>query len=544
MEFAAPLIVAVEGLPGCGKNYICNKLNMMLQQMLSVDGAKICKVIYKDLDDFSQNRTETVFNTQMRNIRGEINKFIEDSTRIEENRYRQVVILLCGVSFLQNTRGKPVSMLPTNVNTLRLWLDIVPRDKEGVAENVARIIEPFKSMQEQLSDEVFVELIESSRRATLREFRPHELENDWKADPENHDFAGLPIPSEPLSDQEFDRQLKLPLMDFIQDTYFKPYLRAMLQALINDQYGSNRANAVQVNGFQPVFVNQTGHNPVHAVYRLICEQIQGSCFDDGTNCLSMIAAPYNTKHPSQYVTESPSIGYFQGVQRSNQDQRMDRIECLIQIGVRGVERGGELRDQWLVSHEPTHLLCDLSVGIYFDGAVQLWNLYPNDASRWVEMLLKQTWNTRIRAACSAIFVEALRQTSVIELAEQLGDVLSSVDVDKSSHIVQIDTRLGKLELDASVNHEGEAPYLTDNVGDVSKSALPTFIPVFMDKVDDLARDTPDFRFVSSCERGHTVELVSELYAAEFLGEMINSEENIKSSEESLMRLMDALDVRT
>lgn len=283
-----PLIVAIEGLPGCGKNYICTQLYDKLQQTLDVDDAetKVCKLVYKDLDDFSQKHLESEdgFQKKLRNIRIEIDNFIMKSTLIDD-RYRHVLILLCGVSFVSSPSGKRVSMLPTHLNTLRLWLDIVPKDSLGVAQDSKGLVEQFRGMRKGLPQNVFVELIESARRSTLREFKPHELENDWRGNPD-HDFAELAIPEEALSDEEFKRQFHRPLTEFAKDGYYGKYLTVMLQNMIEEDYGSNRSNA-EYHGFRPISINQTGQDPVSAVYRILCAELLNSCFDHGADCLNV-----------------------------------------------------------------------------------------------------------------------------------------------------------------------------------------------------------------------------------------------------------------
>jgi hypothetical protein len=286
------LVVVIDGLPGAGKNYICKQLEMKVQDVFDKQDPsnKFCKIVEADLDTFSQPRLKEndTFLKTIKRIQGDIYTFIAKSTQVRPNdpgTYQNVVVLLYGVSYLPSRNGKRVSMLPNTIQpVLRLWLDIVPRDYLGqVIKGLDKMSIFFDSLKQQYSitdNEAFFELVESARRATLREFGNID---DWVADPNEHDFNTMPIPSVPITNIEFAHKFKIPLIDFVNDAFYGPYLQIMLTNMIQEDFQSNRSTAMSTS-FTPININDT-NDPVNTVYAMLCKKLgENSCLDAAKDC--------------------------------------------------------------------------------------------------------------------------------------------------------------------------------------------------------------------------------------------------------------------
>ena len=255
------LVVLIEGLPGCGKNFMCSKLHQEIQR------AQCFHAEYHDIDTFSQSVLENdnmTFARKITAIRTAIKNALNDPT---------VCYILCGVSgVLHPTTSKFNSYLPASkaYEYIKLWLDISPSYQD--------FTDAIKALKPKIPSQYWsnaAELLESSRRAVLREMKHDELDV-WKNMPEDLKsediFYSLEVPKKPLTNDEFQRFFRMPLSELIKQQVpntkgklFSVYVKGMMLQLMEEGYLENKSRCIEELGFTAVPILNKEDNLFHAV---------------------------------------------------------------------------------------------------------------------------------------------------------------------------------------------------------------------------------------------------------------------------------------
>jgi len=260
----ANLKALIEGLPGSGKTYFSNK-------HLTKRGYLI-----KDVDDYSQPLFEEEYHDcpdfkkrLVGKVRKQVNSFLKNNSTKS--------VVMAGISTFLFENGCEDTAINCNDGCHKIWLDIGPDDFnydpnmpqiEAILDN-----KDFQKLSLPTDEEkaTVVELLESTRRAILREFSEKEVKV-WKdmddvVRKENGSFWELPrpgevnaafgniiIPSSGLSpgSVEYNKLFTMNLNDFIDNLdSTHPYFDNMLDIMIEDSNHLNRAKAIQ-RGFIPM----------------------------------------------------------------------------------------------------------------------------------------------------------------------------------------------------------------------------------------------------------------------------------------------------
>jgi hypothetical protein len=233
------LVAIIDGLPGCGKNYLCGLI-------------KIKGYLTADIDIWSQDvlkRTFRSFAQFQKSVKKEITDKIHDL--LAKNPDEKFV--LCGVSAMifpdddpeADVRTVDVFNCSDATNCKRFWLDISPSAEEFTCPPG---YDP--------------EMLETTRRAVLREFNPVEVKEwlgmDISRREEEGAFWTLARPGEMNGPKDIPESgvdesvrvalFKQPLKTFIRT--YSEYFTAMLEGLIDDGYHENRQRALE-RGFVP-----------------------------------------------------------------------------------------------------------------------------------------------------------------------------------------------------------------------------------------------------------------------------------------------------
>jgi len=244
-----PLYAIIDGLPGSGKNYMCNMISKLGYTVADVDDFSQA-ALAKDMEsceDFYKNFEKT---------KRKINEFI----KAKKNK----PVVLCGIATMLGspdfTDGPCTkSIVDCPFGCTRIWLDVVdPQYKPSktlLKQIYAALPELNKHSIGELND-----LLESTRRAVLREFRDEPSgmlawANMSKEEKRTEGvFWELPIPKsitrKGINEKEARKLLfDTSLGDFISQ--FKRYFMAMLEIQVEDGVHNNRARAIG-NGFAPM----------------------------------------------------------------------------------------------------------------------------------------------------------------------------------------------------------------------------------------------------------------------------------------------------
>ena len=234
------LVCVIQGLPGCGKNYACNKIERLNYTTYDLDKFTqklLLKYTYDNCKQFEQKFVNAV----NKNILKYLNK----------NRTKKVV--LCGVStfVLDDTCIRDVVSTST---CSKIWLDITPDD--------------FKAPRGYKNKDP--ELVESTRRGVIREFSPKETK-EWRnmSQDERADegvFWTLPAPGEKngpkgikargLTKKQHKELFDMPLHEFIKK--YKKYMDAYYKVQVEDGQLLARGRALNL-GFVPMKLGEIMH---------------------------------------------------------------------------------------------------------------------------------------------------------------------------------------------------------------------------------------------------------------------------------------------
>ena len=227
------LVALIAGLPGSGKS--------ALSRIASSLG-----FVTADLDDFSQhlinNKTYSScqhFTTDMIDvIKHRINRFLL--------KHQDSPVVLCGLSTFVYDHSCVRHIADCTGDCKAIWIDIIPD-----------VFHPPRGYTKHIP-----ELLESTRRAVLREFQPKQVRrwrswshtrradegSFWKLSPPGT-YGPKNIPRTGLTPQKCDQLLRLPLHTFI--TTYPLYFDTMYQDLVDDGYSESRAIALK-RGFVPM----------------------------------------------------------------------------------------------------------------------------------------------------------------------------------------------------------------------------------------------------------------------------------------------------
>lgn len=225
------LVATIEGLPGCGKSFLCGKIHDLGYATADVDdfSQAYLRRGYHDCDDFQTG--------MIARVRTDITKWVNslaDGTKV----------VLCGVSgflFEDECLG---SVVDCSAGCQKIWLDIAPRTMKNYNRHKIAGMSKVSNM----------ELLESTRRAVLREFTASEL-SKWKSmtsrqRKEEGGFWKLRPPSHALTDLEFMKLFHMDLNTFI-DTH-ETYFSAMLDVQLGDNVHLSRDSAIKTRRFKPM----------------------------------------------------------------------------------------------------------------------------------------------------------------------------------------------------------------------------------------------------------------------------------------------------
>lgn len=225
------LIATIEGLPGCGKSFLCGKIHDLGYATADVDdfSQAYLRRGYHDCDDFQTGMIERV--------KADIRQWVN-------NLANGTKVVLCGVSgflFEDKCLG---SVVDCDTECHKIWLDIAPRTMKNYKKYKIAGMSKVSNM----------ELLESTRRAVLREFTASEL-SKWKSmTPQQRQKEGvfweLRPPSQALTDVEFMKLFHQKLDTFI-DAY-ETYFNAMLDVQLEDNVHLSRDSAIKARGFKPM----------------------------------------------------------------------------------------------------------------------------------------------------------------------------------------------------------------------------------------------------------------------------------------------------
>ena len=244
------LVAVIDGLPGSGKGYVCNMF-------------KAAGYIIADLDDFTQKQLAVPkasssckgFKTVFGSVADQIHRFVKK---------QKGDVVLCGVSsMLFDTTGK--CAVPVHKCTgacHRIWLEVAPGRGYQLHKKLAARIKAHPKLR-RLSKTIVMDLVESTRRAVVREFRAKEV-GEWRGmtRAERVDegvFWALPLPGAKNGPKGIGRKgidgqsvvdlITMDLNNFISKYY--AYVVAMLQVQAEDGVHLNRVRALK-NGFKPM----------------------------------------------------------------------------------------------------------------------------------------------------------------------------------------------------------------------------------------------------------------------------------------------------
>jgi broad-specificity NMP kinase len=227
------LVAIVNGLPGCGKNHLCDEIATLGYNTADIDEwtQPFLKKNYKDFKQFKDN-----VQTQ---ITAKIEKKLRDD---KDKKY-----VLCGVSALgydDGTKTEYVNIFKCD-ETKRYWLDITPKEWKDIDSNLD------------------CELLNAARYAVLREFKKDNTAHWLTMSEQEREEEGLfwtyarpgevdgpiDVPSSGLDALEFQELWDLNLKEFM--ARYRKYHDAMLNDMIKDGYMKNRTRAL-AQGFQPL----------------------------------------------------------------------------------------------------------------------------------------------------------------------------------------------------------------------------------------------------------------------------------------------------
>lgn len=277
-----PFTVLIDGLPGAGKNYVCSKLRDALGKSCSG------QVAYMDIDDASQS---ILNDPKLKTAVQRANKIKKKLTEFINSNSSMKVILICGVSAVVDSDNGLLQATFPKVD-MKLWLDIVPRDRHGnpvFAKGIdfknLKLSADTKDELDRCDVDTVTEVFESARRAMLREFRPKERK-EWIDMPKDDRVGFYHMnPPSALANDEFEAELRAPLKDYLVTTHeYHKYFIAMVDDIVADNYTKNRHFDL-ANHFRAVHVNRDARDVVREIRcRLVCRGMIGCGGQDECRC--------------------------------------------------------------------------------------------------------------------------------------------------------------------------------------------------------------------------------------------------------------------
>lgn len=244
------LIAVIDGLPGSGKGYVCN--------IFAKAGFKVA-----DLDDFSQKQlTNPLAQNSCSSFKKVFSIVAQKIKRFVKKQKQDVV--LCGVSTMlfDETGNCKVPIHGCHQKCKKIWLEVAPKRGYILNKRMQKKIQTIPELK-RVSKTIIMDLLESTRRACVREFRKKEVKiwKSWTSQQriEEGSFWCLPrpgqkdgpihIPRNGADQQDVIDLIVMDLNSFIVK-YYK-YMTAMLDIQIEDGVHKNRTRALK-NNFRPM----------------------------------------------------------------------------------------------------------------------------------------------------------------------------------------------------------------------------------------------------------------------------------------------------
>lgn len=220
------LIAVLEGNPGSGKGYVCSQLERAGLAQFDLDDYTQAELFADDCDNFHENMSNAA-----QRLNADIKKSEKDA-------------VVCGVNNFTFDESCNAQVLAGGADRIiRIWLDI---SSKRFRPSKALLEEKSYHGLTHMSNRDFSDLVESTRRAVIREFKASEL-RVWqkmsrKERADEGVFWQLPPPKRALSASDATSLIfDISLNEFY--SIYPDYMSAMLAVQIEDGVHLNRQRA-------------------------------------------------------------------------------------------------------------------------------------------------------------------------------------------------------------------------------------------------------------------------------------------------------------